>query len=249
MTRVWMHGASGRMGQEIQNALAAPANAGLSFAGGSDRRTPPRLDAADLFLDFSTPEGTEQLLAAFTAAKGVGRKSILVGTTGLLADIQARWRALAAEQGHALLFAPNTSVGVLVVAKTAQALARTLSGLSYDIEITETHHRNKKDAPSGTARFLAEAVTKGVKELTPVFNRVGERHANEIGLTAVRGGGVFGEHEVRLIGAADEITLSHRAFSRQLFADGALVLGAWLSRQNPGIYNLLDIDLDDLRRR
>ena len=247
MTRVWIHGLSGRMGGEIKAALAGRKD--LTYAGGSDKDSPIDLHAADLYLDFSTPDGNLRMLDAFLAAKGLARRSILIGTTGLSSDSQSLWRTFAAKAGHALLLAPNTSVGVLVVAKTAQMLARTMTGLHYDIEITETHHRGKTDAPSGTALLLADAVHQGVKTLSPVFAREGARKAGEIGISSVRGGGIFGEHEVRLIGDADEVRLSHRAFSRALFADGALVLGAWLSHQKPGFYELLDVDLESLTTR
>ncbi len=246
MTRVWIHGISGRMGQELKKTLASRKD--LVFAGGSDESAPVDLHAADLYLDFSTPAGNSQLLDAFLSAKGLARRSILVGTTGLQADSQGLWRTFADKAGHSLLLAPNTSVGLLVVAKTAQTLARTLTDLHYDIEITETHHRHKKDAPSGTAKLLADAVHGSVKTLTPVFNRAGERGPNEIGISSVRGGGVFGEHEVRLIGDHDEVRLAHRAFSRQLFAEGALVLGRWLTHQKPGHYELMDVNLEALTR-
>lgn len=241
MTRVWVHGVAGRMGSELKGVLAHHKD--LVFAGGSDRESPIDLHAADLYIDFSTPDGNARLLDAFITDKGLARRSILICTTGLSADSKALWRTFADKAGHALLLAPNTSIGILVLAKTAQALARTMTGLHYDIEITETHHRQKKDAPSGTALFLADAVHQGVKTLSPVFAREGERKPEEIGISSVRGGGVFGEHEVRLIGDADEVTLSHRAFSRGLFAAGAAVLGRWLSHQKPGHYELLDIDL------
>ncbi len=251
---LWMHGNSGRMGQEI---LKAAASAAVPISGGSaagDPSLPAKLAAAlaksnvRLIVDFSSPEGNAFLYEAFVSGRIRG-KAVLIGTTGLSEAALEKWRALAIPSDLALMVAPNTSVGVLLVAKAAMQLARELSGLNYDVEITETHHRMKKDAPSGTAKFLTQAVVQGAPALKARFNRSGERQAGEIGVSSVRGGGVFGEHEIRMIGDHDEITLSHRAFSRQLFADGALVLGRWLDRQKPAVYGLLDVSLADFKSR
>ena len=102
------------------------------------------------------------------------------------------------------------------------------------------------DAPSGTALFLAENVAKASKGLKVCQNRDGKRLDHEIGVHALRGGGVFGEHEIRFMSPSEEISISHKAYSRELFAKGALVLGKWLSSQESGKYSLFDIKLEDL---
>lgn len=260
---LWLHGSSGRMGREIQKALLDQKASPLRLLGGSaetfegelflqgkpvDSDTLATMLArpeTDLILDFTTEAGNALLLEAFEAAD-LERKAVLIGTTGLPESQLARWKKVAAAKKLALLIAPNTSVGVLMTVKAALTAAGVLSGLGFDIEIVETHHRHKRDAPSGTARFMASTLCDAIKGLETVTDRVGARKPGEIGIHAVRGGAVFGEHEIRIIGESEEVTISHRAFSRALFASGALVLGAWIVRQKPGIYGLMDVSVDDL---
>ena len=261
-TGIWIHGSSGRMGKEIQR-LIVEQHPDLRLAGGSSRHfegehfhqgrpvTSELLAQSlaqgeiDVVLDFSGVEGNETLIAALATGKASG-KAVLVGTTGLSDQQLARWRELADHQKLKLLIAPNTSLGILLTVKAALLAAVPLAGAGFDIEITETHHRAKKDAPSGTARFIADTLAAGVPGLHVTTERQGPRQPGEIGVHAVRGGGVIGEHEVRLIGDNEEITISHRAFSRSLFAAGALVLATWLVRQKPGCYGLLDVAPGDL---
>lgn len=239
MSGVWMHGASGRMGQEIRAALAAGARS-LTLAGHSfePAMTKEALGAAlggkevALAIDFTTPEGNALLREALASAPdaAVKGKAVLVGTTGLAAEAKEQWKALATKKRLRVLIAPNTSLGVLVTSKLVADAAKVLAGLGFDVAIEETHHRHKKDAPSGTAKFLGEAIPPGVP----------------VAYHSVRGGGVFGEHEVRFLGEAEEVTVAHRAFSRTLFATGALVLGEWLLARSPGIYALSDVAVDEL---
>jgi 4-hydroxy-tetrahydrodipicolinate reductase len=114
----------------------------------------------------------------------------------------------------------------------------------YDVEVVETHHNQKADAPSGTATFLVKSVQAARAELEPLFGRegqVGRRKATEIGVHAVRGGGVVGDHTLHLIGEHDRIEITHRAINRDLFAQGALTAARWLARQEPGRYQLADV--------
>jgi 4-hydroxy-tetrahydrodipicolinate reductase len=250
MSGVWMHGASGRMGQEIRAALAAGSRA-LTLAGQSFEPAMTKEALAQalarkevaLAIDFTTPEGNTLLREALAAVKD---KAVLVGTTGLPPDAKEQWKALAAKNGLRVLIAPNTSLGVLVTSKLVADAAKVLARLGFDVEITETHHKHKVDAPSGTAKFLAEAARAGAPELTVGGAHGGPRVPREIGMHAVRGGGVFGEHEVRFLGEAEEVTVAHRAFSRSLFATGALVLGEWLLARSPGFYALADVAIDEL---
>jgi 4-hydroxy-tetrahydrodipicolinate reductase len=260
---IWIHGASGRMGQEIQKALAERGRpfrliggSGYKFEGADFQpdedvtasALAEALDkyAVELIVDFSAPEANVLLLDAMRTSHRRGM-AVLLGTTGLTPEQLTRWRDVASAGAHRILVAPNTSIGILLLAKAALLAAGVAAGLAFDVEIVETHHRAKKDAPSGTAKFLAETIAGGVDDLAPQYDRRGARRAGEIGVHAVRGGGVYGEHEVRIIGDSEEICLSHRAFSRSLFAAGALTLGTWLLTRNPGYYNLLDIDVKDLR--
>lgn len=235
------------MGQEIER-LARSGEHGVTLVGGSaEELSAPELarelarKRVDLIVDFSTPEGNAVLMKAVTGSKVQGA-AILVGTTGLSSAAISAWARATKAQKLRLLVAPNTSVGVLIGLKAALLAAVPLAGLGFDVEVVETHHRMKKDAPSGTAKFFAENLHAGIKGSKVVTNRRGARKTGEIGVHSVRGGGVFGEHEIRIVGMDEELTISHRAFSRKLFASGALVLGRWLVRQKAGRHHLEAVD-------
>ena len=240
-------GADGRMGQEICNLLAAHPQ--LALGASVDRNeirahdekhtavlkpTPSSLDAVmagvDVVIDFSTPTGTKSLLKCLHKAD---RKTVLIGTTGLDKKTKSDIQKVARSGNHKILIAGNTSVGIFTLAKLAVAAAKSLTPLGFDIEITETHHRMKADAPSGTALLLAGVIKNAVSNYTIDFNRKGVRKKNSIGIHSVRGGGVFGEHEIRLLSADEEVSISHRAFSRALFAKGALNLALEIGMKVP----------------
>lgn len=267
---VWINGSSGRMGLEIQKSLLEDGKQ-LRLIGGSSRKfegahfhqgkvvtkellAETWLKTAsdlriDLLLDFSTLEGNQLLLESIeeAAKKGLKNKALLIGTTGLSPAVLKRWQQVACSQQLTLLMAPNTSIGILLTVKAALLAAGITTQMGFDIEIVETHHRMKVDAPSGTAKFIANTLVENIEGLSLCLNRRGARQRGEVGVHAVRGGSVFGEHEVRIIGDSEEITISHRAFSRALFAKGALVLSTWLMRQKPGVYGLMDINVQDLK--
>lgn len=247
MTKLWLHGLTGRMGQEIER-LARTGENGLKVVGGSAEGLSSTALAKelaakriDVIVDFSTPEGNALLLKAVTAGKIRGQ-AVLIGTTGLTTAAIRGWESAAKRQSLKLLVAPNTSIGILIGLKAALLAAPPLAALGFDVEIVETHHRMKKDAPSGTAKFFAENLRGALKGSQVVTGRKGARKTKEIGLHSVRGGGVFGEHEIRIIGIDEELRISHRAFSRKLFASGALVLCRWLAGQKPGRHRLEAID-------
>lgn len=260
---VWINGSSGRMGLEIQETLLKQQNK-FRIVGGSSRtfegelfhqgkKVTPQLlgqslckDEVRLVLDFSNPEGNEVLLEAI-AGQDVTNTAIVVGTTGIGADVLLRWKSLAEAQKLSILIAPNTSIGILLTAQAALRAAKVLSALNFDIEIVETHHRAKVDAPSGTANFLARSIVDEVDGLQLARNRQGAREAGEVGVHSVRGGSIFGEHEIRMIGDHEEFTISHRALSRTLFAMGAVTLGGWITQQKPGFYSLNDVKLENLK--
>jgi 4-hydroxy-tetrahydrodipicolinate reductase len=193
---------------------------------------------AAVVIDFSTPAVTA-LVAAVAARAGI---AIVSGTTGL--DTAAR-AALAAASAHVpVLSEANMSVGVHVLADVVKAAVRAL-GPGYDVEIVETHHGKKVDAPSGTALLLVEAAREargdGASLAHGRSGRPGARPATEIGVHAVRGGDVIGDHTVHLLGAGERLELTHRATSRDVFAHGALRAAAWLDGKNPGIYTMRDV--------
>lgn len=238
--KVWIHGISGRMGQEIAHLIANHDR--LYLAGGSDKDTPPKtiqkgILACDIVIDFSSPDGSMALQKQMAHLTG---KAVLIGTTGLSVAQIKKWSDTATNQKHRILAAANTSLGIYTLAQHVGALAALLAPEDFDIEIIETHHNKKIDAPSGTALFLAKMIQKDCPDFKLVFGHSKKRSPKTIGVHAVRGGGVFGEHEVRFIGAHEEIKITHRAFSRGLFANGALALALRLVKRKP--FGLITVD-------
>jgi 4-hydroxy-tetrahydrodipicolinate reductase len=249
-TRLVVAGAAGRMAREI--VAAAAADPAVEVVGGTVRPGSGRavdgltvsesvvevLREADVLVDFTTPTAT--LLNARAAAE-LG-KAAVIGTTGLSEEQVAELRSLAAQAP--ILYGRNMSVGVNTVLSVLPALVRALDG--YDVEVTEAHHRHKKDAPSGTAlaiaEVIAEAMGRRLDELA-VYGREGiqPRQAGEIGIHALRGGGNAGEHTVLFADEGEQIQLVHRAYSRRTFALGALRAARWLSGQAPGFYGMPDV--------
>ena len=195
------------------------------------------LAGADVAIDFTGPEGSAR--NAETAA--AGGKAIVIGSTGLSPGQSAR--ILAAASRIAVVQSPNMSVGVNLMFKVAADVARVL-GEEYDVEIVETHHRFKKDAPSGTAVKLADAVAAALgrnMEEVGMYGRrgmVGERPRKEIGVFAVRAGDVVGEHTLVFGGIGERLEITHRAHSRDTFARGAVRAAAWVSGKPAGLYDM-----------
>jgi 4-hydroxy-tetrahydrodipicolinate reductase len=215
--RIVIHGANGRMGQRI--AACVPADGACHAVRCIDREDEHGLRAgdADAVIDFSSDEGAARA-AAIATELGC---ALLVGTTGLSqASLEAIARA--AERVPAMV-APNTSLGVAVTRRLAEEAARLLPG--FDVDIVETHHARKLDAPSGTARSLAEAVATG-----------SGKAMNQARIHSIRAGDVIGEHAVTWSGAGERVTVAHSATSRDLFALGALRMARWLARQRPGMH-------------
>jgi 4-hydroxy-tetrahydrodipicolinate reductase len=193
-----------------------------------------------VWIDFSVPAAT---VANVEAAAAAGA-AMVVGTTGLSpADKE---RIAAAAKTIPVVLAPNMSVGLNVVLKLVADATRML-GAAYDIEIVETHHRAKRDAPSGTALRLAEAVADASgRDLasTARYERhgdIGPRTAAEIGIQTLRGGDVFGDHTVFFLGQGDRIEITHRASSRDTFAHGAIRAALWLAEKPAGLFDMRDV--------
>ena len=166
----------------------------------------------------------------------------MVGTTGLDAGVDPA--AAAAAQRVPVLIAPNTSIGVTLLIELVRAAARALPA-AYDIEIVESHHRAKRDAPSGTALALGRAAAEGrgasLEALRLPDVRDGLRVEGGIGFAVLRGGDIVGEHELRFVGTGEAITLGHRATDRAIFARGALQAAHWLVGRPAGRYEMLDV--------
>ncbi|WP_448663017.1 4-hydroxy-tetrahydrodipicolinate reductase [Sphingomonas sp. CJ20] len=236
MTSIGIYGSMGRMGQAI--AALAP-GMGAQVAGGADMGDDPADLArkADVLVDFSAPGALESHLNAARAAK----TPIMIGTTGLAARHHALIDAAASE--IAVLQTGNTSVGIGLLARLVREAAARL-GPDWDIEIVETHHRNKVDAPSGTAQMLGEAAANGIGTTLAeagVSDRAGltgARASGTIGLASLRGGSVVGDHTVLFATPGERIELTHRADDRAIFARGAVQAALWLAGQQPGRYTM-----------
>jgi 4-hydroxy-tetrahydrodipicolinate reductase len=197
------------------------------------------LSSADVAVDFSSPQSTGRNLAACHAA----RTPLLIGTTGYPVEVDRQVEAAAVD--IPILVAPNTSLGVTLLIELVRQAARALPE-TFDIEIIETHHRMKRDAPSGTALALGRAAAEGRGQAPgsrdPVVRRDGvPRGAGEIGFAVVRAGDIVGEHTVLFAGAGESLTLGHRATDRAIFARGALEAAAWLAARPVGRYFMRDL--------
>ncbi|HEY3109029.1 MAG TPA: 4-hydroxy-tetrahydrodipicolinate reductase [Chloroflexota bacterium] len=249
-TRLVVAGAAGRMAREI--VAAAAGDPAVEVVAGTVRPGSGRsveglptfesaveaLRGGDVLVDFTTPAAT---IANARAAAELG-KAAVIGTTGLSDEQLAELRSLG---GRApILYGRNMSVGVNAVLQILPALVRVLEG--YDVEITEAHHRHKRDAPSGTALAIAEVIAETVgrrlDELA-IYGREGikPRQPGEIGIHALRGGGNAGEHTVLFADEGEQIQLVHRAYSRRTFALGALRAARWVSGRPPGFYGMPDL--------
>lgn len=234
-TEIFLYGLTGKMGHEI-TSLANEYNS-FRVVGGSSLTSPSKLLSCSVALDFSTPSSLASHLKE-TTSKEI---PILVGTTGLTSEDFHLIRE--ASQKIPILQTSNTSIGITVLTQLIQQAAQLLDE-EYDIEIFETHHRQKIDSPSGTALSLGRSAAQGrslPSASTPSdFNRVGLRKKGTIGYAVHRGGGVTGDHTVRFIGDEEIVELSHRSLSRRLFARGALQAAKWLSQQPVGLYSMND---------
>ncbi|HEY0621626.1 4-hydroxy-tetrahydrodipicolinate reductase [Sphingomonas sp.] len=234
MTSIGIYGSLGRMGVAIRDILAEQ---GVKFAGGADAGDDPATvaAAADALVDFSTPAALEAHLAAARAAG----TPIVIGTTGLAAQHHALIDDAARE--IAVLQTGNTSLGVVLLARLVREAAARL-GPDWDIEIAEMHHRQKVDAPSGTALMLGEAaaagreVALGEVRVADRAGLIGARAEGTIGFASLRGGTVIGDHMVVLAGTGERIELTHRAEERAIFARGAVRAALWLAGKPAGRY-------------
>jgi 4-hydroxy-tetrahydrodipicolinate reductase len=250
--RLTLSGALASAGSPLLGAHAAGAHAAGATAIliTSDLRT--ALEGAAVALDFSHPHSLPLHLEACLDT----HTPLLVGTTGLEPAALAAIEAAAAR--IAVLVAPNTSLGVAVLTRLTSIATRALGGSSasataiaiaapVDIEISETHHRAKRDAPSGTALALGAAVAavRGVPlEALAVRDRAagaGPRAASSIGFSSRRAGDVVGEHTVLFAGSGEQLELTHRATDRMVFARGALAAARWLIGRPPGRYGMADV--------
>lgn len=239
MMKVLVTGISGRMGQAVQQAVAQNPGTELGATHDVGQDVVAALAQADVAVDFSFHGFTAELLAA-AVAQG---KPVVIGTTGHTADEKA---AIAqAAQSIPVVFASNFSVGVNTLFWLTRKATRILK--QYDIEIVEMHHHHKLDAPSGTARTLAEVVCEetGMDYEKDVMHGreglVGARPQRQIGMHSLRGGDVVGDHTVIYATDGERVELTHKASSRMTFAAGAVRAALWLADKPAGLYNMQDV--------
>lgn len=194
----------------------------------------------DVLIDFTSPEATMRHLAYCQASN----KAMVIGTTGLSTDQQQAIQAAAAT--IPIMAAPNMSVGVNLCLNLLEQAARVL-GDEVDIEITEAHHRYKKDAPSGTAlkmgAVIADALNRDLEECA-VYGREGvseERDRKTIGFTTIRAGDIVGDHTVTFAGLGERVEITHKASSRMTFASGAVRAAKWIAAKESGLYSMRDV--------
>ncbi|MHC5138943.1 MAG: 4-hydroxy-tetrahydrodipicolinate reductase [Planctomycetota bacterium] len=255
-----INGAAGRMGKRIV-ALAYESKQ-FDIVGATDYAEHPDLgkdvgplagiepinvplsgnfpDSAEVMIDFSLPQAADGVID-YCAKNSI---ALMLGTTGLSDEQTAKLKNAAAK--IAVVQATNMSMGMNLLFATVGKVAKAL-GAPYDIEIVEAHHRFKKDAPSGTALSLAEAICDETGRDYPgclVHGREGrdaERKEGTIGMHAIRGGDIVGEHSVIYSTLGETVTISHSAHTRDTFVRGALRAAEWLTTQKPGHYNMLDV--------
>lgn len=261
MTTLAICGVTGRMGRLLVERIAASPD--IELAGGIALEEPaeqataarayprvelpanagPLLSSVDALIDFSSRDALSELLV--THGDALEGKALVIGTTGLDDEVDALLDRCA--DTSPVLVAANFSAGINLLLGLVETAARTLDAAEYDVEIVETHHAKKVDAPSGTALALADAAARARgQELAEVRRDgrsgvTGERPAGEIGIHALRGGAVPGEHRVMFFGAKERIELSHTATDRAVFADGALMAVRWLIGRPPGRYTMRQV--------
>ncbi len=249
MVKILMHGCNGKMGQVISRMIAgtegAELVAGIDRSLGKENPYPvfENMDAcdvpADVVIDFSNAAAADKLLEDC-----VKRKLPLVLCTTGLSQEQLQ-KVQEASEKTAILRSANMSLGVNLLLKLLQDAAKVLSPAGFDIEIVEKHHNQKVDAPSGTALAMADAVNEALDgEYTYTYDRSSarkKRDKKEIGISAVRGGNIVGEHEVIYAGEDEVIEFKHTAYSKAVFAKGAVAAAMFLAGKEPGLYDMSDV--------
>jgi 4-hydroxy-tetrahydrodipicolinate reductase len=240
MTKVIITGSKGRMGRALVACAAHFAD--VQVVGQIDRDDDLRTVVAqgDVVVDFSSHQAT----VAIAELCAQHRKAMVIGTTGHSSEDRSHITRLSSQVP--MVLSSNFSTGVNTLFWLARKAAEIL-GTDFDLEVVEMHHRLKRDAPSGTARTLAE-ILAGVRQqqLERVLRHgregiVGERTSTEIGMHAVRGGDVVGDHTVIFAGLGERVELAHKASSRETFANGALRAAQWVANRPPGLYDMQDV--------
>ncbi len=254
MISVVVGGATGKLGSLVCSLIkmrddmrlvgglvsAGSESAGREIAPGVQAREMGSRDEvlsnADVYVDLTSPTAIGMNLPSIMRP-GL---NYVIGTTGIPAEVMAELRSHVQKHGSSAVVAPNFSVGVNVFFKTCDMLARSLK--DYDVEIVEVHHSQKKDAPSGTARRAADIICEATDVGQIIYGREGMVGARgrEIGIHSVRAGDVVGEHTVIFAGKKERIELTHRAHSREAFAEGCLLAVRWVAGRKDGMVHSME---------
>jgi len=250
--KIAVAGSKGRMGQLITEEIkrfedlelvagfdilgvGAPLGRGVTVSDASDMAEVLRKSGAQVLIDFTTPTATTENVGV-AAEVGV---NLVVGTTGFSED-QKKEMARAIDGRVAAVISPNYSVGVNLFWKLIEVAAKSLEG--YDIEVIEAHHRNKMDAPSGTAAEAVRVLARATGRDEVVYGREGQGlRGDEIGVHAVRAGDIIGDHTVLFAGPGERLEIKHQAHSRQAFASGAVRAARWVASVPSGVYAMADV--------
>lgn len=249
MVKIIMHGCNGRMGQVITRMVKEDENveivAGVDPFDGIKNDYPVFKSIeecnveADVVIDFAAKSAVSSLLDYCVSKK----LPLVLCTTGL--DAIEIKKVEDASKETAILKSANMSLGINLIMKILKEYSELLSDEGYDIEIVEKHHNQKKDAPSGTALALADAINEATEDRYQYtydrHDKLAKREKLEIGISSVRGGTIVGEHEVIFAGEDEVITFEHTAYSRSLFAKGAITAAKFLAGKNPGYYTMQDV--------
>lgn len=249
MVKVIMHGCNGHMGQVVSAMAAADSEveivAGIDLVDNRENGYPVFTDIwscqteADVVIDFCSAKATDVLLEYCADRK----LPVVLCTTGL-SEEQLK-KVEDTSKKVAVLKSANMSLGINLLMKLVKEAAQTLAAAGFDMEIVEKHHRLKVDAPSGTALALADSINEGLDQAYHYTydrsQRREKRDPKEIGISAVRGGTIVGEHDVIFAGEDEVITFQHTAYSKNIFAKGAIQAAKYLAGKEPGWYQMSDV--------
>lgn len=247
MLNIILHGCNGRMGEVISNLVKNEND--IRIVAGIDSKASSKeypvyesfdtlKEKGDVIIDFSTASAIDGLLDYCEKTQ----TPLVLCTTGLSEAQLKRIEELS--KVSAVLKSANMSLGINILVKLLKNISKTLYGNGFDIEILEKHHNQKLDAPSGTALILGDAIKEELGNMTYAFNRTNERKKrdkNEIGISSIRGGSIVGEHEVMFLGLDESIEIKHNAYSRVIFAKGAITAARFLKDKKIGKYDMSDV--------
>ena len=249
MVKIIMHGCNGAMGQTVTSIAAKDGEArivaGIDITGEQKNDYPVYKtleecrEEADVIIDFASAKAVDHLLD-YSADRQI---PVVLCTTGL-SEEQVKKVGEAAKK-TAILRSANMSLGVNLLLKLVKEAAKTLAAAGFDIEIVEKHHNHKVDAPSGTALALADSINEAMENAYYYkYDRASQRakrDPKEIGIQSVRGGSIVGDHDVIFAGQDEVVTFSHTAYSKAIFAKGAVSAAKFLKGKEPGLYNMSDV--------